>query len=176
MEQKAYFAGGCFWCTEAIFEMLRGVTKVRSGYAGGDMENPNYIAVSTGNTGHAEAIEVTFNPDEISYKELAEVFFKTHDPTTKNKQGADVGTQYRSVIFYVDETQKIEAMEVQKKIEEERIYENPIVTEYLQFDKFFEAEEDHQNFYKNNPSYGYCSVVNDPKIAKLKKNFSDKLK
>lgn len=176
MEEKAYFAGGCFWCTEAIFESLRGVSLVRSGYAGGEMDKPTYEEVSTGNTGHAEAIEITFDPEQISYKDLVEVFFKTHDPTTLDRQGNDVGTQYRSVIFYINDKQKDEALEVLKKVTDEKIYEEEIVTEFKQLGNFFEAEDYHQDFYKNNKDYPYCKIVIDPKIAKLKKNFSEKLK
>ena len=172
--ETAVFAGGCFWCTEAIFEKLRGVTQVVSGYAGGSMENPDYMKVSGGKTGHAEAIQITYDSKEISFKDLLYVFLRTHDPTTLNKQGADEGTQYRSVIFYETLEQKKIAEEALKEVQKE--LSSPVVTEISKLEKFFEAEEYHQDFYKNNPDKMYCKLVIDPKIEKLKKDFSSYLK
>jgi len=174
--QKAYFASGCFWCTEAVFEDLKGVENAVSGYTGGSNRNPTYEQVSSGDTNHAEVVEITFDADVISFKTLVEVFFKTHNPTTLNKQGNDVGTQYRSAIFYVDDKQKTEAEEVKKQIEEEKIYEDPVVTTIEEFKEFFEAEKYHQDFYKNNPTQGYCQVVINPKLAKFRKEFLPLLK
>lgn len=172
--EKAIFAGGCFWCTEAIFENLKGVSSVVSGYAGGETKNPDYMNVSSGETGHAEAIQVTFDPKEITFKDLLYVFLRTHDPTTPNKQGADEGTQYRSVIFYRDEDQKKIAMYALKEVEKE--YESPVVTEVLKLDAFYEAEDYHQDYYKKNADKMYCKLVIDPKIEKLKKDFKEYLK
>lgn len=172
----ATLAGGCFWCTEAIFKRLKGVESVTSGYAGGDMENPGYGAVSSGKTGHAEAIQIKFDPKIISYQKLLEVFFKLHDPTTLNKQGADVGTQYRSVIFYHDETQKQAAEEMKKKVEKSGIYPNPIVTQIVPFTNLYKAEDYHQNYYEQNQSAPYCQIVIDPKIQKLIREFKEEVK
>lgn len=172
--EKAVFAGGCFWCTEAIFERLKGVTKVTSGYAGGTKNNPDYSEVSSGSTGHAEAIQIEYNSDEISYKELVYVFLKTHDPTTLNQQGADIGTQYRSVIFYSNDDEKKVAESEIKTVQTE--YPSPIVTEVTKLGEFFPAEDYHQDYYKNNPDKMYCKLVIDPKIEKLKKNFDKYLK
>ena len=172
--EKAVFAGGCFWCTEAIFEKLRGVTNVVSGYAGGEMENPDYMKVSSGDTGHAEAIQITFDPKEITFKDLLYVFLRTHDPTTLNKQGADEGTQYRSVIFYETEEQKKIAEEALKEVQKE--IDSEVVTQITKLEKFYEAEEYHQDFYQNNPDKMYCKLVIDPKIEKLKKDFKEYLK
>lgn len=170
------FAGGCFWCTEAIFEELKGVEKVVSGYSGGKIANPTYEQVCTGSTGHAECTQITYNPTQITFAELLEVFWMTHDPTTLNRQGADSGTQYRSAIFYTDEDQKLEAIAYKAKLEKEKIWSDPIVTEITKFEKFYPAENYHQEYYQNNPNQGYCRIVITPKIEKFKKIFADKLK
>jgi peptide-methionine (S)-S-oxide reductase len=172
----ATFGSGCFWCTEAIFELVKGVVKVESGYSGGSVPNPTYEAVCTGLTGHAEVVQVYYDSNIISYPQLLEIFWKTHDPTTLNRQGADVGTQYRSVIFYHDDEQKKLAEEYKKKLDEAKIWDDPIVTEISQFKKFYKAEDYHQNYYANNPYQGYCSFVITPKIEKFKKVFAEKLK
>jgi peptide-methionine (S)-S-oxide reductase len=170
------FAGGCFWCTEAIFSQLKGVQKVVSGYSGGKVPNPTYNQVCTGLTGYAECIQVTYHPEQITFAELLEVFWMTHDPTTLNQQGADSGTQYRSAIFYTDEDQKQEAIAYKEKLDMEKIWVNPIVTEITKFEKFYPAEDYHQKYYQNNPNQGYCQIVITPKIEKFKKIFADKLK
>ncbi len=172
----ATFGSGCFWCTEAIFHRLKGVEKVVSGYSGGKIKNPNYQQVCTGETGHAEVIQITYNPEIISYKELLEVFWQTHDPTTLNRQGADVGTQYRSVIFYHTTEQKELAEIYKKKLEDENIYDKPIVTEISEFDIFYKAEDYHQDYYEHNRGQGYCNFIITPKIKKFKKVFENKLK
>lgn len=169
----ATFAGGCFWCTEAVFKMLKGVDKVTSGYTGGTMENPTYEQVSAGITGHAEAINIKFDPKTISYDDLLYVFFKTHDPTTINRQGADVGTQYRSAIFYHDEEQRNKAEKMITKLQNEAEFASPIVTEIIPFEIFYEAEDYHKDYYANNPDKMYCKLVIDPKINKLKKEFKE---
>src|SRR5690625_449577 len=167
--------GGCFWCTEAIFDKVQGVEKVIPGYSGGNAPGvPTYREVCSGLTGHAEVIQVHFDPNRISYKELLEIFMTSHDPTTLNRQGGDVGTQYRSVIFYHSPAQKEIAEKVIEKFEDS--FENPIVTEIQPLKKFFEAEDYHQDYYENNPEQGYCQLVISPKIAKLKKQHADKLK
>ena len=173
---QATFAGGCFWCTEAIFKRIKGVETVESGYSGGSMDKPDYESVSAGSTGHAEAIQIKFDPKIISFEKLAEIFFHLHDPTTVNRQGNDVGTQYRSMIFYHSEEQKTIAEQVLKRIEDEKVYPNSIVTEIVQFDNFYKAEANHQNFYENNPEYGYCKVIIDPKIKKLLREYKDEVK
>lgn len=172
----AIFASGCFWCTEAIFQELNGVEKVESGYIGGKNPNPTYEEVCTGSTGHAEATRIYYNPEIINFKELLEVFWKTHDPTTLNRQGNDVGTQYRSGIFYLSEEQKDLAEEYKQKLEDAGIYENPIVTEITPASEFFVAENYHQNYYNQNGNQPYCSFVITPKVEKFKKVFEDKLK
>jgi peptide-methionine (S)-S-oxide reductase len=174
--KKATFANGCFWCTEAVFKRLRGVTGVVSGYTGGRRENPSYDQVSTGVTGHAEAVEVEFDPKVLSYDKLLDVFFATHDPTTLNRQGADVGTQYRSAIFYRDEEQKRIAEEKIKELDASEKYKQKIVTEVVPFTSFYKAEATHQNFYDNNQYYPYCQIIIDPKIKKLYKEFSSDMK
>lgn len=163
------FAGGCFWCTEAIFSELKGVQKVVSGYSGGKVPNPTYNQVCTGSTGHAECTQITYNPEQITFAALLEVFWMTHDPTTLNRQGADSGTQYRSAIFYTDEDQKQEAVAFKAKLEKEKIWENPIVTEITKFNKFYPAEDYHKEYYQNNPNQGYCRIVITPKIEKFKR-------
>lgn len=172
--QTATFANGCFWCTEAVFQKLRGVQKVTSGFMGGHIKNPAYREVVQGRTGHAEAIQIEFNPEKIGYSELLSIFFTTHDPTTLNRQGNDVGTQYRSVIFYHSEKQKQIAEEVRKALNISH-YNQKIVTEITKATAFYGAEEAHQNFYRTHRENPYCQVIIDPKIKKLQKLFSDKL-
>ena len=174
--KKAILAGGCFWCSEAIFQQLKGVEKITSGYTGGNIKNPAYREVCTGRTGHAEGVEVIYNEEEVSFTTLLEVFFATHDPTTLNRQGADVGTQYRSGIFYTSEEQKTEAEVVIKALTIKQFFENPIVTEITPFEVFYDAGEDHHNYYNQNSEQQYCDFTITPKLAKLKKMFSDKLK
>lgn len=172
----ATFGSGCFWCTEAIFERVKGVQKVISGYSGGITENPSYEEVCTGTTGHAECTQIYYDPTVVSYDELLEIFWKTHDPTTLNRQGNDVGTQYRSVIFYHNQEQKQKAEYYKNKLEAEKIWDKPIVTEITEFRKFYPAEDYHQNYYDNNPGQGYCAFVITPKIEKFEKIFKDKVK
>ncbi|PKL89783.1 MAG: peptide-methionine (S)-S-oxide reductase [Ignavibacteriae bacterium HGW-Ignavibacteriae-2] len=174
--KKVTFGAGCFWCTEAVFQRLNGVVEVESGYSGGTVVNPSYNQVCTGSTGHAEVTQITFDPKIISFTELLEVFWKTHDPTTLNKQGADVGTQYRSVIFYHDEEQKKLALEYKKKLTESGAFNSPIVTEISKYANFYKAEDYHQNYYNQNPNQGYCQYVIVPKLEKFEKVFKDKLK
>ncbi|MBN1132693.1 MAG: peptide-methionine (S)-S-oxide reductase MsrA [Bacteroidales bacterium] len=174
--EKATFGGGCFWCVEAIFQQVKGVISVISGYSGGTVKNPTYREVTSGRTGHAEVVQITYDPNKVSYYELLEIFFKTHDPTTFNRQGADVGTQYRSVIFYHSDTQKKQAEEVVKELDNAGIWKNPIVTEVEKFTALYEAEDYHQEYFNNNPDQGYCRIVIQPKVDKFKKVFEDKLK
>ena len=174
--KTAVFAGGCFWCTEAVFQKLRGVTGVLPGFSGGTVDNPTYEQVSMGNTNHAEAIQFEYNPDEISYSDLLSVFFATHDPTTLNRQGADVGTQYRSTIFYSSEEEKEEAQNYIDQLTKDGVFANPIVTTFEPLTKFYEAEEYHKNYYERNSGAGYCQIVIGPKIAKLKEKFASLLK
>tara|TARA_R110000868_G_scaffold144150_5_gene362977 strand:- start:1108 stop:1689 length:582 start_codon:yes stop_codon:yes gene_type:complete len=174
--QLATFAGGCFWCTEAVFLKLEGVTKVISGYTGGHIKNPAYREICTGRTGHAEAIQITFDDTKISFTELLEVFFATHSPTTLNRQGNDVGTQYRSAIFYNNETQKVKAEEFISFLKKEKVFENPIVTEITPLESFYLAEEEHQNYYNLNKEQPYCQFIIQPKLKKLSQNYSEKLK
>jgi len=174
--EVATFAGGCFWCTEAVFLELEGVKKVVSGYIGGAIVNPTYAAVCTGATGHAEAIQITFDPSKISFEELLEVFFATHDPTTLNRQGNDTGTQYRSEIFYHNANQKKVSEEYIALLKKENTFGKPIVTVISEASKFYEAEDYHQNYYNQNQSQGYCSYVITPKVDKVRKLFKDKLK
>ena len=171
----ATFGGGCFWCVEAVFENVRGVEDVVSGYAGGRRANPNYKQVCTGRTGHAEVCEIKYNPEEVSFKELLEIFWKTHDPTTLNRQGVDVGTQYRSVIFYHDVEQKKVAEKYKKSLDESGAFENKIVTQITKAPKFYVAEDYHQDYYRKNPAQGYCASVVRPKVDKFKKVFADKV-
>lgn len=172
----AIFGGGCFWCTEAVYKELRGVIKVTSGYAGGNIPNPTYTAVSSGNTGHAEVIKVEYNPAEISYRDLLEVFFATHNPTTLNQQGADVGTQYRSAIFYTNEVQKREAEKIIKELTDEKAYERPIVTEIASLKEFYKAEDYHLDYYRRNKENPYCQLVIAPKLIKFQQKFSSLIK
>ncbi len=174
--ETAVFGGGCFWCTEAIFSRINGVKDVTSGYSGGSVANPSYREVTTGRTGHAEVVQITYDPSEISYVQLLEVFFKTHDPTTLNRQGADVGTQYRSVIFYKDPAQKESAEKVKTKLDEAQIWDDPIVTEISPLKAFYKAEPEHQNYFERNPNQGYCQFVIVPKLDKMEKLFGDILK
>lgn len=174
--QVATLGGGCFWCLEAVYVELKGVEQVVSGYAGGHVPNPSYEQVCGKQTGHAEVVQVTFDPGVISYKELLELFFAIHDPTTPNRQGADVGPQYRSVIYYHNDEQKETAEEVMRSVTEQKIWDNPLVTELEPLDVFYEAEAYHQNYYARNPYQGYCRVVIAPKVAKLRKHFLEKLK
>jgi peptide-methionine (S)-S-oxide reductase len=174
--EVATLAGGCFWCLEAVYDQLKGVLDVVSGYSGGHVINPSYKAVCTGETGHAEVVQVTFDPSVISYRELLEVFFTIHDPTTLNRQGADVGTQYRSAIFYHNPEQKATAEGVIKEMQSKQIWEKPIVTEITPFSIFYPAEEYHQEYFQRNPYAGYCSIVIAPKVAKFRKMYLDKLK
>lgn len=179
-EQKglevATVAGGCFWCTEALFLELKGVKKVVSGYIGGKTKNPTYEEVSSGYSGHAEAIEITFDPKEISYEDILEVFFATHDPTTLNRQGADVGTQYRSEVFYHGEIQKKAAENFINLLNTQNIYGKKVVTKVSEATVFYPAEDYHQNYYNRNKNQGYCMAVISPKLEKLKKNYKSKLK
>jgi peptide-methionine (S)-S-oxide reductase len=172
----ATFAGGCFWCTEAIFQRLKGVEKVVPGYSGGHVDNPTYEQVCSGSTGHAESIQVSYDPSKVAYDDLLEVFWKTHDPTTRNRQGNDFGPQYRSVVFFHDAEQKRLAEAYKAKLEAEHIWPRPIVTEIAPFAKFWPAENYHQNYYNNNPSKQYCSIVITPKLEKFRKIFRDRLK
>lgn len=172
--ETATFAGGCFWCTEAIFQRLKGVEKVTSGYTGGKRENPSYEQVSTGATGHAEAVQIVFDPSIIPYERLLDIFWATHDPTSLNQQGADIGTQYRSMIVYHNQEQKQQALASKTKVQQE--YDNPIVTDIVPFEAFYPAEEYHQNFYDTNPVYPYCTVVINPKIQKLLEKFGNEVK
>lgn len=176
MTALATFANGCFWCTEAIFKDLKGVSKVTSGYTGGQVRNPTYEQVCTGETGHAEALQVAYDPAVISYEQLLEVFFATHNPTTRNRQGNDVGPQYRSAIFYHDEVQKIAAEKVMHQVDAENIFDQPIVTEITKFETFYPAESYHQNYYANNSEQGYCQMVITPKVSKFRQKFAGLLK
>lgn len=175
-EQIATFAGGCFWCTEAVFERVEGVNKVIPGFTGGAIKNPAYREIITGRTGHAEAIEIHFDPKIISYSELLLIFFSTHDPTTLNRQQYDKGTQYRSAIFYHTEEQKSTAEAIVEKLAEESVFHDPIVTEITEASAFYEAEEEHKEYYSKHRQQQYCQVIIDPKIKKLQHLFADKLK
>jgi len=172
----ATFGAGCYWCTEAVFQRVEGVENVVSGFMGGQTENPTYEDVCRGITGHAEVVQFIYDPNIISYEELLEVFWKTHDPTTLNRQGADEGTQYRSVVFYHTQQQRDLADRYKKKLDESQVFDNPIVTEITAAGKFFAAKTDHQNFYNSNPFHGYCGYIIRPKIEKLEAVFADKLK
>lgn len=174
--QIATFAGGCFWCTEAIFKRVKGVIEVVSGYAGGHRENPSYEQVSTGDTGHAEAVQITFDPKIISFNNLLEIFWATHNPTTLNQQGNDIGNQYRSAILYHSKEQKEQALASKEKIEKEGMYKDPIVTEILPFEKFYTAEEYHQNYFDRNQAAPYCTYVIAPKVKKLLEKFGSEVK
>jgi peptide-methionine (S)-S-oxide reductase len=175
-QEIATLAGGCFWCLEAVFDELRGVERVESGYAGGHVPNPTYERVCAGTTGHAEVVQVKFDPDVISYRELLEVFFTVHDPTTLNRQGADVGTQYRSAIFYHSPEQRATAEAVIAELEKERVWNDPIVTELTAFSEFYPAEDYHRDYFQRNPGQAYCQVVIAPKVAKIRKAYLERLK
>lgn len=176
-EETATLGGGCFWCLEAVFKDLRGVNWVMSGYAGGHMANPDYRSVCGGNTGHAEVVQVKFDPDELSYADLLRVFFAIHDPTTRNRQGNDIGTQYRSIILAHDDVQAATAGMIIKEISDAKIWgPAPLVTELVPFSKFYQAEEEHHDYFARNPFTGYCQVVVAPKVAKFRKQFTDRLK
>jgi peptide-methionine (S)-S-oxide reductase len=174
--QKITFGNGCFWCTEAVFQSVKGVKRVVSGYMGGQVKNPSYREVCTGKTGHAEVLDIEYDADEVSLDELLLIFFKTHDPTTLNRQGNDVGTQYRSAIFYYNEEQKQHAEAMIKRLSEEKVYSKPIVTEITPATEFYEAEDYHQDYFNNNPHNPYCAVVIQPKLHKFAKEFADKVK
>jgi len=174
--ETATLAAGCFWCVEAVFDDLKGVEDVVSGYSGGKTENPTYRQVCNGDTGHAEVAEIKFDPSVISFKDVLRVFFSVHDPTTMNRQGADIGTQYRSAIFYHNDGQKRDAEEVIKEIRDEGVYDDPIVTEVTPFEKFWPAEDYHQEYFANNPNVPYCTAVVSPKVKKFRQKFADRLK
>ena len=175
MSDQATLAGGCFWCLEAVYLNVRGVEKVESGYAGGPAANPTYEAVCTGRTGHAEIVQVTYDPQAISYRELLEIFFTIHDPTTLNRQGADSGTQYRSAIFYHSPAQQADAEQMIATLEREKVFDSAIVTQVVPLDKFYPAEEYHRDYYRRNPNQGYCQAVIAPKVSKLRKQWESKL-
>jgi len=172
----ATFGAGCFWCTEAVFLNVKGVKKVVSGYAGGKVKNPTYREICSGLTGHAEVARITFDSSEVSFTELLEVFWNTHDPTTLNKQGADEGTQYRSVVFYHDESQQLAAAAYKRQLESSGMFKNPIVTEITALNNYYPAEDYHQNYFELNPNQSYCQYVVRPKVEKFKKQFEGKLK
>jgi peptide-methionine (S)-S-oxide reductase len=174
--ETAILGGGCFWCLEAVFDRLAGVISVESGYAGGKIENPTYRQVCTGNTGHVEVVRVTFDPAELSYRELLEVFFTVHDPTTLNRQGNDVGTQYRSVIYYTSEEQRREAEKMIAELNTKREWPDPIVTTVEPAPKFYVAEDYHQEYFANNGSQPYCQLVVAPKVKKFQQKFAEKMK
>ncbi len=174
--EVATLGGGCFWCLEAVYEELRGVEKVESGYSGGSMPDPTYREVCSGTTGHAEVVQVTFDPSMVSFREILGVFFTIHDPTTLNRQGADVGTQYRSVIFYHDEEQRRVAEEVISELEAEGLWKDPIVTEVVPLDAYYRAEDYHQGYFRNNGFQPYCQVIIAPKVAKFRKQYLEQLK
>ena len=175
-KEVATLAGGCFWCLEAVYKELRGVERVVSGYAGGHVANPTYRQVCEGTTGHAEAVQITFDPAVVSYKELLEVFFTIHDPTTPNRQGADVGTQYRSAIFYHTPEQRETAEQVIAELTAAGVWDAPVVTEVAPLTNFYPAEDYHQDYFENNPAQPYCRAVVAPKVAKFRKHFLEKLK
>jgi peptide-methionine (S)-S-oxide reductase len=174
--QVATLAGGCFWCLEAVYDDLKGVEDVVSGYSGGRIPNPSYEQVSTGRTGHAETVQVTFDPAVISYEDILHIFFSIHNPTTLNRQGADVGTQYRSAIFYHDDEQKAAAERVMQEIEEAGVWDDPLVTELKPFEEFYMAEDYHQEYFRKNPYQPYCQVVIAPKVGKFRKQYYERLK
>ena len=175
-QEIATLAGGCFWCLEAVFKDLRGVEKVESGYTGGSLPNPTYYQVCEGTTGHAEVVQITFDPEVASFKDLLQVFFTIHDPTTLNRQGADVGTQYRSAIFYHSPEQKNIAERVIEELNQAEIYDDPIVTEVTPLTEFYKAEDYHQQYYEQNPNQPYCQAVIAPKVSKFRKLYLEKLK
>lgn len=174
--QKITFGNGCFWCTEAIFQSVKGVTKVESGYMGGATTNPTYMEICNGDTGHAEVINLEYDADILSFDELLLIFFKTHNPTTLNRQGNDAGTQYRSAIFYYNDEQKAQSEAMIARLTEERVFDKPIVTEVTPASEFYKAEEYHQNYFNDNPMKPYCAFVIQPKLTKFAKEFTDKMK
>lgn len=176
MSEKATLAGGCFWCLEAVYDELRGIENVESGYAGGRRPNPTYEQVCGGTTGHAEVVQITYDPAQISFRELLDVFFTIHDPTTLNRQGNDLGTQYRSAIFYHDDEQKRIAEETIRELEDDKTWDEPVVTQVMPLTEFFPAEDYHRDYYARNPGQGYCRVIIAPKVAKARQKFLDKLK
>ena len=176
VREVATLGGGCFWCIEAVFNELEGVEKVESGYSGGTVANPTYEQVCAGRTGHAEVVQITFDPKVISYREILQVFFTVHDPTTLNRQGNDVGAQYRSVIFYHSDEQKVVAEQIIKEIDAAKIWKAPIVTQVEPFEAFYKAEDYHQEYFSENPEQPYCRVIIEPKIMKLRKQYSERLK
>jgi len=176
MSEQATLAGGCFWCLEAVYDQLRGVENVDSGYAGGRRPNPTYEQVCTGTTGHAEVVQITYDPDQISYRDLLDVFFTIHDPTTLNRQGGDVGTQYRSAIYYHNEEQKRIAEDALRDHDVMKTWEDPIVTELKPLTEFYPAEAYHKDYFERNPTQGYCNAVIAPKVSKARKQFMDRLK
>lgn len=173
---KATFGGGCFWCTEAVFEHVEGVSSVQSGYMGGKRDNPTYEQVCTGTTGHAEVIEIEYDPEKVSYVDLLSVFFQTHDPTTLNRQGNDIGTQYRSVVFYHDSKQKAAVLDMMSELEKSNVYKNPIVTQVEPVQKFWAAEDYHDSYFRQNPQNPYCQVVIAPKVQAFLKEYKSKTK
>lgn len=173
--ETATLGGGCFWCLEAVYQQITGVQSVVSGYAGGHVDNPSYNAVCSGTTGHAEVVQITFDPDVVRYQDLLEVFFTIHDPTTLNRQGNDVGTQYRSIVFYHSEEQRLTARRVMMELSQGQIWKDPIVTRLEPFEQFFPAESYHQEYYRQNPNQPYCQVVVEPKVAKARKAFLGRL-
>lgn len=175
MIKKATFGSGCFWCTEAIYKQLKGVSKVTSGYMGGKISNPTYKEVCSGLTGHAEVVQIEYDEAIVSYEDLLKIFWKTHDPTTLNRQGADVGTQYRSAVFYHDEEQRNSAEDIKQKLDASGAFDNPIVTEITSAPEFYSAEAYHQNYFENNPEQAYCQAVVRPKVEKFEKAFRDKI-
>lgn len=174
--EVATLGGGCFWCLEAVFDDIKGVKSVESGYAGGNVPHPTYEQVCTGRTGHAEVVQVTFDPSQISYRDILNIYFGIHDPTTRNRQGNDVGTQYRSVIFYHSPEQERTAREVMKSLSDEHVWSSPIVTELVPFTEFYEAENYHQEYFANNPNQPYCNIVIAPKVAKFRQKHLEMLK
>lgn len=174
--EVAHLAGGCFWCLEAVYDELKGVTDVTSGYSGGHVADPSYEAVCTGKTGHAETVQVTFDPQVVSYRQLLAIFFTIHDPTSLNRQGADVGTQYRSAIFYHNPDQKAVAEGLIRELQDEKVWEKPIVTELVPFSAFYPAEAYHQEYFKHHPYQGYCMAVIVPKVTKFRKKYLELLK
>jgi len=176
MKEIATLAGGCFWCLEAVYDRMKGVESVESGYIGGKSPNPSYQVVCTGHTGHAEAVQITFDPSVVSYRDLLEVFFAIHDPTTLNRQGHDVGTQYRSAIFYHSPDQKAAAEDVIAALTKDQVFDDPIVTEVVPAGPFYVAEDYHQEYFAKNPEQGYCVAVVSPKVAKIRQKFAEKMK
>lgn len=174
--EVATLAGGCFWCLEAVYDELRGVEDVQNGYAGGSVPNPSYEQVCTGRTGHAEVVQITYDPQQVSFRDLLDVFFTIHDPTTPNRQGADVGTQYRSAIFFHSPEQRETAEAVMRDVADQGLFDDPLVTQLEPLDRFFPAEAYHQNFFRNNPGQPYCRVVVSPKVAKFRQKFAHRMR